>query len=349
VIHPFANNKTSLAVYSLVWLIIALIQFLVLNYFLEIDFISALLDSVLFNMIMLLFGLTLWYPTKFIDIEERSSLTIFTNHGIGAVVTSGIWIALSYLVLSKLIIDNDYSVFLKSSLVWRFLIGLLFYIIIVSIYYLIIYYNNFREKLKIESELNSLVKEAELRSLKYQINPHFIFNSLNSISALTISDPEKAREMTINLSTFLRGTLSKNENQKTRLSEELKNVKLYLEIEKVRFEGKFELYEELTEECLNLEVPNMLLQPLFENAIKHGVYESLDLVTIKIACKKESEYLRISVTNNFDKDAAPRKGEGIGLKNIENRLKLIYNRDNLLRVNKTENSFAVDIFIPTGG
>lgn len=348
-IHPFINSRGSLGIYGLVWLIISLIHFLVLNFSLQIDIGFAFLDSIIFNVVMLLFGLTLWYPTNFTDFEAKSSITVFVNHGIGALVTSALWIGLSYLILSKLITDETYSIFLSSSLIWRFLIGLLFYIIIVSIYYLIIYYNNFREKLKIESELNSLVKEAELRSLKYQINPHFIFNSLNSISALTISDPEKAREMTINLSTFLRGTLSKNEKQKTKLSEELKNVKLYLEIEKIRFEEKFELIEELTEDCLNLDVPNMLLQPIFENAIKHGVYESLDLVTTKIKCIRDGEYLKISVTNNFDKDAAPRKGEGIGLKNIENRLKLIYNRDNLLRVNKTDNSFAVDIFIPTGG
>jgi LytS/YehU family sensor histidine kinase len=238
--------------------------------------------------------------------------------------------------------------FLSTSIIWRSLIGLLFYTIIVSIYYLLIYYTNFREKLQQESELNALVKEAELRSLKYQINPHFIFNSLNSISSLTISDPDKAREMTINLSTFLRGTLSKNEKQKTKLSEELDNVRLYLKIERVRFEGKFELTEELSDECLNMEVPNMILQPLFENAIKHGVYESLNLVKINLSCKREGDYLKITVANNYDKDAAPRKGEGIGLKNIRNRLQLIYNQDNLLRVNKADGKFSVDIFIPLG-
>jgi LytS/YehU family sensor histidine kinase len=154
--------------------------------------------------------------------------------------------------------------------------------------------------------------------------------------------------MTINLSTFLRGTLSKNEKQKTKLSEELDNVRLYLKIERVRFEGKFELTEELSDECLNMEVPNMILQPLFENAIKHGVYESLNLVKINLSCKREGDYLKITVANNYDKDAAPRKGEGIGLKNIRNRLQLIYNQDNLLRVNKADGKFSVDIFIPLG-
>ncbi|MDZ7765092.1 MAG: histidine kinase [Melioribacteraceae bacterium] len=235
---------------------------------------------------------------------------------------------------------------MNSSIIWRIVIGLLFYTILVAVNYLMIYYNNFREKLEQESELNTLVKEAELRTLKYQINPHFIFNSLNSISSLTISNPDKAREMTINLSIFLRGTLSRNETQTTKLADEIKNVKLYLSIERVRFEGKFELLEELSDECSNVEVPNMILQPLFENAIKHGVYESLDLVTINLICRREKDYLRITVSNNYDKESASRKGEGIGLQNIRNRLQLIYNRDNLLRVKRTENEFIVDVFIP---
>ena len=92
----------------------------------------------------------------------------------------------------------------------------------------------------------------------------------------------------------------------------------------------------------------MILQPLFENAIKHGVYESLDPVTITLRCKKEGDYLKITVTNNYDKETTPRKGEGIGIKNIENRLQLIYNRDNLLRVKKTDDLFTVDVLIPIG-
>ena len=138
-----------------------------------------------------------------------------------------------------------------------------------------------------------MVKEAELKSLKYQINPHFIFNSLNSISSLTISDPQKAQEMTIKLSSFLRSTLSKNEKQKSKLSEEISNAKLYLDIEKVRFDDKFEFIEEVENACKDMEVPSMILQPLFENAIKHGVYESLEKVTIKMKCFSEKEYFKI--------------------------------------------------------
>jgi len=347
-LHPYVNSKTGITIYTLVWFIVATIQTFVLIYFLDLQYGYAILDAVIFNAVFYFLGLTLWYPTNFIDFENTSVTRLFVNHATGAVITALLWIGLSYFILIRIPPANEaYQTFLENTLIWRFLTGLLFYAIIVSINYIMIYYNNFKEKLQKESELNALIKEAELKTLKYQINPHFIFNSLNSISSLTISDPGKAREMTIKLSAFMRGTLSKNEKQKNKLSEELDNVKLYLDIEKIRFEEKFELVEELGTDCKKIEVPSMLLQPLFENAIKHGVYESLDKVTIKLNCREEDGYLKITVSNNYDKDVMPRKGEGIGLKNIQNRLKLFYNQDNLLHVNKDDNEFKVDIFIPT--
>jgi LytS/YehU family sensor histidine kinase len=197
-----------------------------------------------------------------------------------------------------------------------------------------------------EAELKSLVKEAELKSLKYQINPHFIFNALNSISALTIVEPEQAREMTINLSSFLRKTLSSNEKQTSSLLDELKNAKLYLDIEKIRFGDKLLYTEEIGEYCNEIEVPSMILQPVFENAIKHGVYESIEPVNIHFKCEEHLEYLKITVTNNFDEEAVPHKGEGIGMSNIQSRLRMIYNQDNLLKFSKKDGIFTVTIFIP---
>ena len=150
---------------------------------------------------------------------------------------------------------------------------------------------------------------------------------------------------------MLKNALSNNAVQtvnfkKNKLNEEINNAKLYLDIEKIRFDDKFEFVEKIDPKCKDLEVPSMILQPLFENAIKHGVYESLDKVTIKLSCGTEKGYFKIIVENNFDSEAIPRKGEGIGLKNIQNRLKLIYNQDNLLTSEKVNGIFKVNIFIP---
>lgn len=314
------------------------------------DFYYALADSLVFNIIYLGIGISLWFPTKFISFENYSVFKIFLNHSISAIVTSGVWVISGYFILIQVFgVEGFAQEFLYKSLVWRFLIGLLFYSIIVSLNYVIIYYTNFQEKILKESELKALVKESELKTLKYQINPHFVFNSLNSISSLTITSPKSAQEMTIKLSNFLRYTLSKNEKQKHKLKEEINNVKLYLDIEKIRFNDKFEYIESLSDECKEIEVPSMILQPLFENAIKHGVYESVDEVKIKLICKSEDDYLKITVENEFDPEAISKKGEGIGLSNIQNRLKLIYNQDNLLTIRKSGHTFSANIYIPLEG
>jgi LytS/YehU family sensor histidine kinase len=166
------------------------------------------------------------------------------------------------------------------------------------------------------------------------------------MSALTTIDPEKARSMILKLAEFLRYTLANNDQQKNKLKDELKNIKLYLEIEKIRFEDKFDFTEELTEECLEHEVPNMLLQPLFENAIKHAVYESLEKVNVNLKCSGENGYLKIEVSNTYDPETKSKKGTGVGLKNISERLKLIYHQDELMKVDKTDTVFRVTLFIP---
>ncbi|OGU54484.1 MAG: hypothetical protein A2V66_00990 [Ignavibacteria bacterium RBG_13_36_8] len=349
-INPFINSTNRFSIYFFIWVVITLVQIFTLNVILELDLGYAITDSIVFNVLYLGIGLSLWYPTRFITFENYSLLKIFLNHTVAAIVTSGFWIFLGYFILDKIFnIDGINREFLSSSLIWRFFIGILFYSIIVSLNYVIIYYTNFQEKILKESELRALIKESELKTLKYQINPHFIFNSLNSISSLTLSDPKRAQEMTIKLSSFLRNTLSKNENLKHKLSDEIKNVKLYLDIEKIRFEDRFELVEDPIEDCDSIEVPSMILQPLFENAIKHGVYESIEKVSIRLSCNIEDNYLKITVENSFDPDSVSKKGEGIGLVNIQNRLKLIYNQENLLTIRKTGNIFKANIYIPLEG
>jgi len=345
--NPFTSSKKIFAAYASVWFLIFLSHVAIIKIVQDINFYSAVIDSSIFNFLYLVIGIGIWYTVRFNNLENYTPLKIFMNHIVSAVITAGIWVAAGEFIVSKILSQEKHFLeFLSKSIIWRFLIGILYYIVLVSINYVIIYYNNFQEKVLKEVELKGLVKEAELNALKYQINPHFIFNSLNSISSLTLSNPKSAQDMTIKLSAFLRNTLIKNETQKSKLIDELNNAKLYLDIEKIRFTDKFEFVEDLKPECKEVEVPNMILQPLFENAIKHGVYESLEKVIIKLSCGAEKEYFKISVENNFDPESLPRKGAGIGIKNIQNRMKLIYNQENLVVVDKSESIFKATIYIP---
>jgi LytS/YehU family sensor histidine kinase len=152
--------------------------------------------------------------------------------------------------------------------------------------------------------------------------------------------------MTIQLSDFLRYALSKSESNFNTLREELKNINLYLNIEKIRFGDKFSYIQNVSDELLDHEIPSMILQPIFENAIKHGVYESLQPIQLKLECVKRDNRLSIRLENNFESESNQNKGEGVGLKNIKDRLKLIYGYDGLLSIKKENNIFVVEIIIP---
>jgi LytS/YehU family sensor histidine kinase len=274
-------------------------------------------------------------------------LKTLINHTISGVISISLWLAIGFFITNSLVNSSEeYSTFFLNNIGWRFLVGILFYFLIIAFYYLIIYYTNFHDKTLRENELKNLVTQAELKSLKFQINPHFIFNSLNSMSALTTIDPTKARGMILKLAEFLRYTLVNNDRQKNKLSEELNNIKLYLEIEKIRFEDKFDFVDNVSPESKDELVPNMILQPLFENAIKHAVYESLEKVTLKFKSFVQNDFLNISLENNFDSSSENKSGSGIGLNNISDRLKLIYGLNNLMKVEKTDGIFKVNLYIP---
>jgi len=345
--HPILKNLNNTILYFIVWLFIMISYQLNLTLGIGLELKYSLSDNLIFNIILLGLGLSYWYSAKYISFENYSVTKIFLSHIFGGIFISVVWLAAGYFLISSIVtIDKTYSDFFWDTLPWRFLIGVFFYFLATAFYYLVIYYTSYQERTVKEAELKNLVTQAELKSLKFQINPHFIFNSLNSMSALTVINPEKARGMILKLADFLRYTLASNEKQTTNLSEELKNIRLYLEIEKIRFEDKFDFTEDIESECLRVKVPSMILQPLFENAIKHAVYEALEKVTLKLTAQIKDQFMIIKVENNFESGLVARTGTGIGLSNIKNRLELFYNQKDLINIKKENNLFSVVIYIP---
>ena len=345
--NPILESWKNIAAYLSFWIFIITLNYLLLIYQYRLSFWPAILDSTVFNILLCGLGLSFWYTASYMPIEQSRFSGIITKHILAGIIVSVLWLSAGYFIITGIFgNDADFNTFFNSTLAWRFVIGVLFYYLTISFYYIIIYNRNLHEKIAAEMELKNLITETELRSLKFQINPHFIFNSLNSMSALTTISPERAKEMILKLADFLRYTLATNNRQTNSVSEELRNIKLYLDIEKIRFEDKFDYTEEINAECSNFQIPTMILQPLFENAIKHAVYESLEKVTLKLNCKKINNYLEILLENNYEPGTENKKGTGTGLKNIKKRLELIYNQDNLLSVEKNGNIFGVRIFIP---
>jgi sensor histidine kinase YesM len=346
--HPILSNRARLIVWWLVWLFLALGQSL-LFYFVYGSFIKiSILDSLVSLLIYSGLALSLWFPFRFFNSGKNRTTALISNLiAIGALSVS-MWILVTKLVMTTVLPEqNNYQAYWDATLPYRVGTGVFIYGLIILTYYLFVSLNNLSEKSAREAKLESLVKETELKMLRSQINPHFLFNSLNSISSLTITDPEKARDMVIKLSEFMRYALSRKDEQPVSLQNELENLRLYLDIEKVRFGDKLTTEEDIESNCLDFKIPVMLLQPLYENAVKHGVYESTERVRIITRAKIVDGYIEITISNNYDPAPSLRRGTGTGLLNVTRRLELFYGNKASIKTTKENGIYIVDMYIPT--
>jgi len=346
--NPFFVNRTYTITYAAAWILVAGIHVAVLYFASSQELIKAIIDSLVFNTLFAGIGLSLWYSIRFNDFSRGNPIDRLLNHLLIALVVLGIWLGSGYLILSGLWGENEiYHNFLNESITLRAISGFFLYSLIILIYYLYINYEDRKARIEKESTLKVQVREAEIDMLKAQINPHFLFNSLNSVSSLITTSPGQAREMIVKLSGFLRYSLENRQNGLTTLRVELENIRHYLEIEKVRFGDRLQFEIQVPDPCLEMTVPHMILQPLVENSIKHGVYESTEPVRIDLGAEQlPTGELRITVANDFDPGAPPRKGKGIGLQNTRNRLYLVYNCENCLATEMTTGRYFVYLRIP---
>jgi hypothetical protein len=326
------------------WLVAAAVMVLIFTFSVGIDFKIAATEAFSYFIIYPFIGASIWYVIKFTTIENNSGYRIIFAHLIAASIIVFIWMYLGIVIMKLIHPVSDEWV--NRGMIMRIFAGYIMYLIFVVFFYAVNYYQSFKEKVLNEGKLLSLVKEAELHALKSQINPHFLFNSLNSISSLTMSDPARAQEMVINLSQLMRYSLKHDQNEKVLFKQELENNKLYLQIEKVRFGSKLNPVFEIEESCLKAEIPNMILQPLYENAIKYGVYEATEPIEIKTVGKCREEFLQITISNPYDANITSKRGEGIGLRNIRDRLQIIYGNPYLLKMEDNKKEFTVTLNIP---
>jgi len=342
--HPFINNRLLSLYYVVFWLTIGFLNFLIEAFWYDINMRLALIDSFVIFILYPIMGSSIWFIIQYNRLDENDWIKNILFHFVAATIMNVIWLYLGYIFIKM--VEQSYVEFIQNSLPTKVLTGYLLYAGYVVFFYAVNYYNTLKEKIKRESEMKMLVRDAELNALKSQINPHFLFNSLNSISSLTMSKPEKAQEMVINLSSFMRYSLQHSREEKVTLKDELDHIKLYLGIEKIRFGKKLNPVFNIQEECLKAKIPNMILQPLFENAIKYGVYEATEPVSIIMTCCQEPNFFKITIENEYDPYTKKSKGEGIGLRNIRQRLELIYGNPALLRVTDLKTSFKIELMLP---
>jgi two-component system, LytTR family, sensor histidine kinase AlgZ len=227
-----------------------------------------------------------------------------------------------------------------------FAMGLLLFLLAAALHYLLVALEDSRLAETEALRFQILSREAELRALRAQIHPHFLFNSLNSINALVTSRPEEARRVCVLLADFLRRSLSLGTRERVPLSEELALAEDLLAIEKVRFGGRLVYVPQIGQDTLACAVPPLLLQPLVENAITHGIAQCLEGGTVQLDAHVSGGRLLVTVENPRDATAPVRKGTGIGIENVRRRLETVYGRDAELRVRPRDDSFRVELELP---
>jgi LytS/YehU family sensor histidine kinase len=281
---------------------------------------------------------------------ERSSISRFLfTHAAGAVVASVLWLFAARMLgrmLSGLDEFHGIDARLTQDYPLIFGTGVLLYLLAVGFHYVLLAVEASREAEARVMQASVLAREAELRALKAQVNPHFLFNSLNSISALTTSDAAKAREMCILLGDFLRRTLGLGEKGAIPLEEEMSLIHAFLAVEKIRYGARLQMEEQIDAEALGAQVPPLLLQPLVENAVGHGIANLVEGGWIRLAARLREGELDIVVENLFDPDAPPRRRSGVGLANVRQRLEARYGNRAKFSTSIDGATFRVSISLP---
>ncbi len=309
-----------------------------------LDWFSALTDSLVSNSLLIYVSLLLITILRFYLPRKQGFLNLF----VWIILLTGGWFFVNNLVMDFFLKEKtSYQSLMTNTWPLRIAIAFLINGCVSLIGYA---YYSWQERNVTEQQKNDaekLTKEAELYKLRQQLQPHFLFNALNSINALIGSRPAEARNMVQQLSAFLRSTLKKEEQQWVLLEEEAHSLQLYLEIEKVRFGNRLSTRIEIDADALTMHVPALLLQPLVENAIKFGLYDTIGETLISLKASNEKGELLITVENPFDLETvSAQKGTGFGLSSVQRRLFLLFGRNDLLQTETKKNIFSTTVKVP---
>jgi two-component system, LytTR family, sensor histidine kinase AlgZ len=333
--HPIFNLRGSFLLYIGLWMVLAVLLAGLLRMPGRLAWRDALMIAAPLCLFYAFVCLAPWYVCSYLPLRSTPWFKLIVNHVGAALLAAGLWVSFAHVIAS----EAGTGAQLRPSIPDLVVVGLLLYAVSVALHYALLAVEQSRE-----SEVQA--REAELRALKAQINPHFLFNSLNSITALTAVDPARAREMCIRLSDFLRSTLGLGERESISWREELALARVYLDVEQVRFGARLQVEMNVDEACSDCLVPPLVLQPLIENAVKHGIATLVDGGTIKVDGAVRDGLLEISVENGFDPDSPTPRRHGIGLRNVRSRLETRFGDAAHLTAHVENNRFRAEMVVP---
>ena len=347
--HPLFSRGAPLALYVLAWLVAGAIAAEILRLVVPQPATLALAYAVPLGLVYGFIVLSAWWVCRANPLANGRLGRAASSQLAAALQAAASWAAIGLAWGAALLrlhpIEGGRALLLREGLL-LLLSGAPIYLLSAVVHYLVLAFAASREAERrlLESEVGA--REAELRALRAQLNPHFLFNSLNSINALVGSDPEAARRMCERLGDFLRRTLALGARDDVALAEELELVERYLAIEQVRFGDRLRVERDVAADAAACRVPPLLLQPLVENAVKHGVAGRLDGGTVSLSAHRRGGSLVLAVENPVDPDAPGRPGAGLGLENVRRRLDAFGARAARLEAERGPEHFRVTLTLP---
>lgn len=353
--HPILSNVRTLLWYVFAWVILGIVLAWTLIEIYAVDWNSALVFALpaaqLFGFILT----STYYVCRSLPFRQRTGLRVLMVFGSASLMSSIVWVSLSVawsnvigemgIHAAPVLIDRQFTILV-------FIIAILLYLVSLLANDVFIAFENIRSAERQQAANQLLARDAELQMLRSQINPHFLFNSLNSISALTAIDAAAARSMAIELGSFYRKTLAISARQQISLSEEIELCEHFVAIEKIRFGDKLQVHWTVESSASAAQVPAMFLQPLLENAIKHGICNLSDGGTlndggtIEIKIFTQGARLHIVIENPVAEELSTTKGTATGLKNVKARMLNLYQEHARVSWQEMHNRFSVEIIIP---
>jgi hypothetical protein len=294
------------------------------------------------------FSLSVWYLVRAMPLTTVPVLRLAGVHLVGALASSSalVLVLQGWAFLLRRVLDLNVAL---SAPDLRLLFGggILLYLLAAATHYLLAAFETSREAERRSFEAQLLARDSELKALRAQIDPHFLFNSLNSISALTSADPAAARTMTERLAGFFRASVAAGRQTLTTLDQELELARQYLEIEQVRFGARLTLAIDADPDVRARHIPSLLLQPIVENAVKHGIARTLDGGCIRIDARLRGSEVLVRVTNPVDPDSAPVPGTLFGLEAVRSRLRAVAPGEAGIDARHEAGLFVVDLTFPS--
>jgi hypothetical protein len=331
-VHPILASRRHLALYLIAWLPVVAMLTAAMVMTDWGDWVQSLLFTFPMVVVYSFLCLSAWYPCRAMPLEgERAEMTLLT-HLAAAALSALLWVGMAWVLAagferSTLYVGRAALTSEHTGVI--FIAGLLLYLLSVAIHYLFAAAEASRAAERRALEAEVAARDAELLALKAQINPHFLFNSLNSVASLAATDPAAARDMCIQLGDYLRGTLKSGSGLQP-LEEEL----------------KLQVSEEIDDRCLSVPMPPLLLQPLVENALKHGIGGLVGGGEVLIGARCSDERLTVWVENPVDLESTTKKGAGVGLVNVRQRLKKAFGEEARLRSGRSGETYRAEVVIP---